>query len=445
MSKYSHNITLERGSTSICSLNFPNNSGTGIHSPDQKTVSIASQGTDMVIVTNINVDVKNIKSSNFVTSGVLHNDASGVYSTSLIVDGDITVGTIANNKLAGAPTSSNTANTIVLRDASGNSSQGTLTLTGVTIPSMSTAGVIHNNASGVFSSSLIVDGDVSATAAIANSKLAGAPTSSNTANTIVLRDASGNSSQGTLTLTGVTIPSMSTAGVIHNNASGVFSSSLIVDGDITTSTIANNKLAGAPTSSNTPNTIVLRDGSGNSSHGTLTASGLILGSLTYPSSSVSNGSYILSAASNVLSLSAVAYSIVGYNNTTGYAFTTNSVANVFTIISANSNYTGVNSNVTQTTTGLTITTSGTYAIGASLDIKGVNAVVYATSFAKNSTTSQIVYRQSCPSGTANTMSAQVFDIQTLAATDTLAVSIAASAGNSNITVIGWSIIVFKIG
>jgi hypothetical protein len=373
MSKYSHNITLERGSTSICSLNFPNNSGTGIHSPDQKTVSIASQGTDMVIVTNINVDVKNIKSSNFVTSGVLHNDASGVYSTSLIVDGDITVGTIANNKLAGAPTSSNTANTIVLRDASGNSSQGTLTLTGVTIPSMSTAGVIHNN------------------------------------------------------------------------ASGVFSSSLIVDGDITTSTIANNKLAGAPTSSNTPNTIVLRDGSGNSSHGTLTASGLILGSLTYPSSSVSNGSYILSAASNVLSLSAVAYSIVGYNNTTGYAFTTNSVANVFTIISANSNYTGVNSNVTQTTTGLTITTSGTYAIGASLDIKGVNAVVYATSFAKNSTTSQIVYRQSCPSGTANTMSAQVFDIQTLAATDTLAVSIAASAGNSNITVIGWSIIVFKIG
>jgi hypothetical protein len=45
----------------------------------------------------------------------------------------------------------------------------------------------------------IMDVDINASASIANSKLAGTPTSANTASTIVLRDASGNFSAGTIT------------------------------------------------------------------------------------------------------------------------------------------------------------------------------------------------------------------------------------------------------
>ncbi|MDD3875189.1 MAG: DUF1566 domain-containing protein [Bacteroidales bacterium] len=81
----------------------------------------------------------------------------------------------------------------------------------IAIPAMNTAGIIHNNASGVLSSSLIVNGDISNAAAITDSKLAAitttgkvansatTATSVNTANSIVLRDASGNFSAGTIT------------------------------------------------------------------------------------------------------------------------------------------------------------------------------------------------------------------------------------------------------
>ena len=81
----------------------------------------------------------------------------------------------------------------------------------IAIPAMTTSGILHNNASGILSSSLIVNSDISASAAIADSKLATISTSgkisnsattassSNTASTIVLRDASGNFSAGTIT------------------------------------------------------------------------------------------------------------------------------------------------------------------------------------------------------------------------------------------------------
>jgi hypothetical protein len=82
--------------------------------------------------------------------------------------------------------------------------------------------VVHNSAAGVLSTSLIVDADVSATAAIADTKLgtiatagkvsnsATTATSANTANAIVARDASGNFAAGTATLGGVTVSGTST-------------------------------------------------------------------------------------------------------------------------------------------------------------------------------------------------------------------------------------------
>jgi hypothetical protein len=83
----------------------------------------------------------------------------------------------------------------------------------VALPKFTAAGVIHNDASGVLSTSLIVNDDISATAGIIDTKLATistagkvsnsatTATNANTANAIVSRDASGNFSAGTITAT----------------------------------------------------------------------------------------------------------------------------------------------------------------------------------------------------------------------------------------------------
>lgn len=92
--------------------------------------------------------------------------------------------------------------------------------TGLTVTSLNAAGVVHNNASGVFSTSKIVNDDVDAAAAIVDTKLATistagkvsnsatTATNANTASAIVARDASGNFSAGTITsATGVSVTS----------------------------------------------------------------------------------------------------------------------------------------------------------------------------------------------------------------------------------------------
>jgi len=292
----------------------------------------------------------------FTTAGVVHNDSNGLLSSSLIVNADVdpaaaivdtklatisTAGKVANS--ATTATSANTANTIVLRNASGNFSAGQISVTdefisnSLTIIPFSTAGVLHNNAVGAVSSSLIVNADVSPTAAIVDTKLATistagkvansatTATSANTANAIVARDASGNFSAGAVSFTdavvqnltvtnciadvcattlsvvdlavsatlsvadevvdsSLTITPFSTAGVVHNDASGLLSSSLIVNADVSASAaIVDTKLATistagkvansatTATSANTASAIVARDASGNFSAGTITA------------------------------------------------------------------------------------------------------------------------------------------------------------------------------
>ena len=61
-------------------------------------------------------------------------------------------------------------------------------------------------------------------------------------------------------------------GVVHNSSAGLLSSSLIVNADITASTITNAKLANI-SSSNTPGDIVVRDGSGNFATNMITLAG----------------------------------------------------------------------------------------------------------------------------------------------------------------------------
>lgn len=81
----------------------------------------------------------------------------------------------------------------------------------VAIPNLSTVGIVHNDASGLLTTSLIVNADVDPAAAIVDTKLATistagkvlnsatTATSANTANAIVARDAGGNFSAGTIT------------------------------------------------------------------------------------------------------------------------------------------------------------------------------------------------------------------------------------------------------
>ena len=142
----------------------------------------------------------NLPLSGGILTGALRLPAGSTSSPALNFTGSTTTGFSA----ASGALSISTAGTERLKIAS----SGTLS-----VNAFSTAGVVHNDASGNLSSSLIVDADISSSAAIANSKLATltasglvsnsatTATSANTANAIVARDASGNFTAGTITAT----------------------------------------------------------------------------------------------------------------------------------------------------------------------------------------------------------------------------------------------------
>jgi len=121
-------------------------------------------------------------------------------------NGNVSSVTGTTNQITANPTTGN----VVLTLPQDIHIAATPTFGGMTLSSLGT-GIAHSSASGVLSSSLIVNNDVSATAAIADTKLATISTagkvsnsatsasSTNTANTIVLRDGSGNFSAGTIT------------------------------------------------------------------------------------------------------------------------------------------------------------------------------------------------------------------------------------------------------
>lgn len=120
-------------------------------------------------------------------------------------------GGVVVDSLAIVDTLSMTSTTI---DSSGN-----ITTAGTITDSSLSTGVIHSDAGGVFTSSLIIDADVDAAAGIVDTKLATIATAgkvsnsattatdANTASTIVARDGSGNFTAGTITVaTGAIFP-----------------------------------------------------------------------------------------------------------------------------------------------------------------------------------------------------------------------------------------------
>ena len=116
-------LTLPAGTAAAPSLQFTGSTNTGLSTPTANALSFDINGTEAI---NINSS-KNITVDNFTGSaGVVHNNALGQLTSSLIVNADITPATIANSSLA-AISSTNVANDIVVRDGSGNFSAGTIT------------------------------------------------------------------------------------------------------------------------------------------------------------------------------------------------------------------------------------------------------------------------------------------------------------------------------
>ncbi|HSC25135.1 MAG TPA: tail fiber domain-containing protein, partial [Candidatus Babeliales bacterium] len=157
-------LVLPAGTSAIPSIQFIEGTNTGLSSATANTLSFDTNGTERM---NIGV-TGNITINGLTSLGIVHNSAAGLLSTSLIVNADIdptaavadtklatitTTGKVANS--ATTATNANTINAIVARDASGNFSAGTISITdGVyngniilnTDPSSSTAGNILKGA-----------------------------------------------------------------------------------------------------------------------------------------------------------------------------------------------------------------------------------------------------------------------------------------------------------
>ncbi|HSC24950.1 MAG TPA: hypothetical protein VLB80_01905 [Candidatus Babeliales bacterium] len=221
--------------------------------------------------------------SSFTSAGVVHNDAIGVLSSSLIVDADIDNATISNTKLA-TVSSSNIANNIVTRDISGDFSAGIITANLIGNATTATTAVnftgsLAGDVTGTQGATVVstVGGETAANIA-AGAVLANAATNLNTANTIVKRDGSGDFAAGTITANLVGNATTATTAVnftgsLAGDVTGTQGATVVstVGGETAVNIAAGAVLANAATNLNTANTIVKRDGSGDFAAGTITA------------------------------------------------------------------------------------------------------------------------------------------------------------------------------
>ncbi len=291
-------LQLPAGSTAAPSLIFTGSTTAGL-SANSGNLSLSTNALERMKISSggtVSIDA-------FTAAGVVHNDASGNLSSSLIVNNDITPLTITNGSIANATisnaklatiSSSNIAGDIVVRDGSGNFSAGTITasLSGNATTSTNFSGSLVGDVTGTQGATVVstVGGQTAANVAAAT-VLANAATSANTASAIVKRTASGGFSAGAISVTDevvsstLTVTPFSTAGIVHNSGAGLLSTSLIVNADVDpAAAIVDSKLATistagkvansatTATAANTASTIVLRDSSNNFSAGTITAS-----------------------------------------------------------------------------------------------------------------------------------------------------------------------------
>lgn len=197
---------------------------------------------------------------------------SNAYAISIDASGNLTCAGITN--AATTATSSNSNNTIVLRDGSGNFSAGVITgsLTGSVTGNADSATALASNPtdclSDTYATTIAANGNLTC-AAITNASTTATATNSNS--TIVLRDGSGNFAASTITaaLSGNASTSTALASDPSDCGSNTYATTIAANGNLTCASITN--ASTTATSSNTNSTIVLRDGSGNFSAGTITA------------------------------------------------------------------------------------------------------------------------------------------------------------------------------
>lgn len=253
--------------TADAAIVLKTSTSTGLTIPSGKTQFAYYNGTDFIAVSQpYDADLKAI--ADLATTGIIVRTGAGSAATrSIAVSGTgLSVsnadGVVGNPTITSNATSSNVTSTIVARDGSGNFSAGTITATGFSGP---LTGNVTGNAS--------------------------------TATTLqTARNINGVSFNGSADITVTAVnPNTLTFGSYLTGTSYNGSSPV---------TIAVNA-----TNANTGSTVVARDGSGNFSAGTITAT--LSGTATYASNPASGGSFITS--SNIGSQS------VNYANSAGSA------------------------------------------------------------------------------------------------------------------------------
>ena len=226
-------------------------------------------------------------------SGSLSGDVTGTQNATVISS----VGGVSASNISGGVTAANNAtesstpNTIVKRDASGNFSAGTITATlngnaatATTATNATTtanfSGALSGDVTGTQAATVVSSvGGQSAASVAAATALANGASETNTPNALVRRDASGNFSANNITanLSG----NASTANTANNfsgtlagDVTGTQSATVVNSvGGMSASSVVNGATAANNASeSNTANTIVKRDASGNFSANTITAS-----------------------------------------------------------------------------------------------------------------------------------------------------------------------------
>ncbi len=189
--------------------------------------ALTGTATSTTNIPNLTGDITSVNNVTDIATGAIVN--ADINASAAIADTKLatiaTAGKVSNS--ATTATNANTASAIVTRDASGNFSAGTITatsfvgaLTGTAtsttnIPDL-TGDIISVNNVTAIATGAIVNADINANAAIADTKLATiatagkvsnsatTATNANTASAIVARDASGNFSAGTITATSIT-------------------------------------------------------------------------------------------------------------------------------------------------------------------------------------------------------------------------------------------------
>ncbi len=180
----------------------------------------------------------------FSSAGLVHNDASGDLTSSLLQNTDIPATTITTDKLATA-SDLNNANYIVVRDGFGNFAAGTITANLVG----NVTGTVTGNVIGHASLDLALSGGtmtgpvlfISGTPSTPSLQV-GVATVGLSENSGTLQFATNSTLQMSIDSSGNVSVSALGAGVVHSNAGGVLTSSQVIGADIANATVTNSNL-----------------------------------------------------------------------------------------------------------------------------------------------------------------------------------------------------------